>query len=235
MIRRSPRARRTESRAPAGARRGSRPSRAPSSPRRGIAIDQLLEQALRFRVAVLVGAGHGQQDQVRAPPWPASREPWSSGSKRAQVRALVRVTDGVSLHFPWDLPDVSDAARSAKADLKAAIAASGLQVDSTNSNTFQDQPDQRHSYRIRQPDAHGCGGATGDRTQHAVPRTGGRPWRAGPCRVDRRRRKFSGPGARPPRVRALRGQPASDLCACPTGAGCSSSTNCSSRRSIQPW
>jgi L-rhamnose isomerase/sugar isomerase len=43
-------------------------------------------------------------------------------------------------------------ARGAKADrageLESALAASGLQVDSTNSNTFQDQPDQRHSYKF---------------------------------------------------------------------------------------
>jgi L-rhamnose isomerase / sugar isomerase len=57
------------------------------------------------------------------------------------VQRLVRVTPGISLHIPWDTPD-------RPADLRASCDARGLFVDSTNSNTFQDQPGQRLSYKF---------------------------------------------------------------------------------------
>ena len=110
--------------------------------RRGIAIDQLLERAMQFRVAVpswAMGTGG-----TRFGRFPMPGEPRVVGERledAAQIRALIRITDGVSLHFPWDLTE-------RQADLKSAITASGLRVDSTNSNTFQDQPDQRHSYKF---------------------------------------------------------------------------------------
>ncbi len=110
--------------------------------RRGIAIDTLLERAARFRVAVpswAMGTGG-----TRFGRFPIAGEPRVVAERledAAQVHALVRVTPGVSLHFPWDRPE-------RPADLKAAIDACGLEVDSTNSNTFQDQPDQRHSYKF---------------------------------------------------------------------------------------
>ena len=110
--------------------------------RRGIAIETLLERALRFRVAVpswAMGTGG-----TRFGRFPIAGEPRVVAERledAAQVQALVRVTEGVSLHFPWDLPD-------SVANLSRAIDACGLRVDSTNSNTFQDQPEQRHSYRF---------------------------------------------------------------------------------------
>ena len=45
------------------------------------------------------------------------------------------------MHIPWDRPE-------RPAELKAFAAARGLFIDSTNSNTFQDQPEQRHSYKF---------------------------------------------------------------------------------------
>ena len=110
--------------------------------RRGIRIDRLLDQALRFRVAVpswALGAGG-----TRFARFPLAGEPRTVFERLedcAQICALVRVTEGISLHFPWDLPE-------RPAELAAAIDAGGLHVDSTNSNTFQDQPDQRHSYKF---------------------------------------------------------------------------------------
>src|SRR4029450_11794102 len=57
------------------------------------------------------------------------------------ILRLVRVTPGISLHIPWDEPD-------SPAELKAYAAARGLFVDSMNSNTFQDQPGQKLSYKF---------------------------------------------------------------------------------------
>ena len=74
--------------------------------RRGIAIEALLERALRFRVAVPSWAmGTGGTRFAR---FPIAGEPRIVAERledAAQVQALVRVTEGISLHFPWDLPD----------------------------------------------------------------------------------------------------------------------------------
>jgi L-rhamnose isomerase/sugar isomerase len=46
----------------------------------------------------------------------------------------------VSLHIPWD--------KAPAADLLAKAQSLGLRFDAMNSNTFQDQPDQAHSYKF---------------------------------------------------------------------------------------
>ncbi|MEX0748380.1 MAG: sugar isomerase, partial [Rhodothermales bacterium] len=50
-------------------------------------------------------------------------------------------TPRVSLHIPWDEPDDPGA-------LKVHANALGLGFDAVNSNTFQDQPGQEHSYKF---------------------------------------------------------------------------------------
>jgi L-rhamnose isomerase/sugar isomerase len=110
--------------------------------RRNIAIDRLLDEAMRFRVAVPSWAlGTGGTRFGRFPIAGEPRTIFERLADVAHVHALVRICDGVSLHFPWDLPE-------RVGDLKPALAECGLHVDSTNSNTFQDQPDQRHSYKF---------------------------------------------------------------------------------------
>src|SRR5262245_26977299 len=82
--------------------------------RRGIAIEQLLDRAVRFRVAVpswAMGTGG-----TRFGRFPMGGEPRSVVERledAAQINALVRVTDGVSLHFPWDVPERPSDLRSA--------------------------------------------------------------------------------------------------------------------------
>jgi len=56
------------------------------------------------------------------------------------VQQLCRITPRVSPHFPWD--KVSDYSA-----LREWAAGFGLGFDAVNSNTFQDQPGQKHSYR----------------------------------------------------------------------------------------
>ncbi|OYX32208.1 MAG: sugar isomerase [Brevundimonas subvibrioides] len=58
----------------------------------------------------------------------------------AVVQQLGRSTPRVSLHFPWDQADDYFGLREEGAAL-------GLGFDAVNSNTFQDQPGQEHSYR----------------------------------------------------------------------------------------
>ena len=57
------------------------------------------------------------------------------------INQMVRVTPGISLHIPWDEPE-------SPAELQAYAAARGLFFDSMNSNTFQDQPGQKLSYKF---------------------------------------------------------------------------------------
>lgn len=56
------------------------------------------------------------------------------------LHALNRSSGAVSLHIPWDIPG------DAKA-VKALAARFGLRFDAMNSNTFQDQPGQKHTYK----------------------------------------------------------------------------------------
>jgi L-rhamnose isomerase/sugar isomerase len=57
------------------------------------------------------------------------------------VHALNRSSNSISLHIPWDIPG------NAKA-IKAHAAQLGLHFDAVNSNTFQDQKDQKLSYKF---------------------------------------------------------------------------------------
>lgn len=56
------------------------------------------------------------------------------------LHALNQSSGAISLHIPWDIP--SDAQQ-----IKALAAQHGLRFDAVNSNTFQDQPGQQHSYK----------------------------------------------------------------------------------------
>ncbi len=56
------------------------------------------------------------------------------------LHALNRSSGAISLHIPWDIPRNT-------ASIKALAAQYGLRFDAMNSNTFQDQPGQQHSYK----------------------------------------------------------------------------------------
>lgn len=56
------------------------------------------------------------------------------------IHALNRSSDSISLHIPWDIPSNADS-------IKALAAQVGLRFDAVNSNTFQDQKDQKLSYK----------------------------------------------------------------------------------------
>lgn len=57
------------------------------------------------------------------------------------LHQLNQCSGAISLHIPWDIP--GDAA-----SIKSLAAKHGLRFDAVNSNTFQDQPDQKHSYKF---------------------------------------------------------------------------------------
>src|ERR1700722_11437978 len=71
-------------------------------------------------------------------------EPRTLEEKIADVGLLHRLnrsSGAISLHIPWDIPRDSAA-------IKALAAEAGLRFDAMNSNTFQDQPGQKHSYKF---------------------------------------------------------------------------------------
>jgi L-rhamnose isomerase/sugar isomerase len=110
--------------------------------RRGVEIEDLTARAMAFRVAVPSwGVGTGG---TRFGRFPSPGEPRNVFEKLEDCEAvfkLVRVTPGISLHIPWDEPD-------SPAELRAFAQARGLHFDSMNSNTFEDQPGQLHSYKF---------------------------------------------------------------------------------------
>jgi len=57
------------------------------------------------------------------------------------IHALNRSSNSISLHIPWDIPGNAAA-------IKAQAAQHGLHFDAVNSNTFQNQKDQKLSYKF---------------------------------------------------------------------------------------
>jgi len=109
--------------------------------RRGIDIDKVLEKAINFKVAVPSwGAGTGGTRFARFPGKSEPRNIFEKLEDCAVINQLVRVTSEVSPHFPWDVVDDM-------AEVKAAADAHGLTFGPVNSNTFQDQLGQSHSYK----------------------------------------------------------------------------------------
>lgn len=57
------------------------------------------------------------------------------------LHTLNKASGAISLHIPWDIPTDPKA-------IRALAAQHGLKFDAVNSNTFQDQADQEHTYKF---------------------------------------------------------------------------------------
>lgn len=110
--------------------------------RGGVDIDALTARVADFGMAIPSwGVGSGGTRFARFPGPGEPRGIWEKLDDCAAIQTLARATPTVSLHIPWDLVD-DPAALKARAD------ALGLGFDAMNSNTFQDQPGQRLSYKF---------------------------------------------------------------------------------------
>jgi len=110
--------------------------------RRGVEIEDLVKRAQAFRVAVPSwGLGTGGTRFARFPGPGEPRDIFEKLEDCGTVFKLVRSTPAVSLHIPWDKPE-------SPAELRRFAEQRGLHFDAMNSNTFQDQPEQRHSYKF---------------------------------------------------------------------------------------
>ncbi len=109
---------------------------------RGIDLDAVVERIQAFEVAVPSWAL--QTGGTRFGRFPIKGEPRNVYEKMddvAVIHQLTQATPRVSLHIPWDEPDDVGA-------LKAHADDRGLGFDAVNSNTFQDQEGQEHSYKF---------------------------------------------------------------------------------------
>ncbi|MDB5023406.1 MAG: xylose isomerase [Mucilaginibacter sp.] len=104
-------------------------------------LDKVLPKLAAFNIAIpswALGTGG-----TRFGRFSAGGEPRSLEEKIEDVgviHALNKSSNSISLHIPWDIPENATA-------IKTLAAQYGLHFDAVNSNTFQDQPDQKLSYK----------------------------------------------------------------------------------------
>ncbi len=109
--------------------------------RRGINIDTVRAKVAAYGVAVPSwGVGTGGTRFARFPGGGEPRHIFDKLDDCGVTQQLTRATPSVSLHIPWD--------KAPAADLLAKAEEVGLGFDAMNSNTFQDQPGQAHSYKF---------------------------------------------------------------------------------------
>ncbi len=110
--------------------------------RKGIDVQGVVDKIKAFQIAIpswALGTGG-----TRFGRFPGGGEPRNLEEKIEDIgllHQLNRSSDSISLHIPWDIPKDPIA-------LKQLLQANGLSIDSVNSNTFQDQPDQALSYKF---------------------------------------------------------------------------------------
>jgi L-rhamnose isomerase/sugar isomerase len=110
--------------------------------RRGIDIDRITKAVADFAVAIPSwGVGTGGTRFARFPGPGEPRDVFDKLDDCAVINELSRATPTVSLHIPWDkVKDLKG--------LKQKAAKLGLGFDALNSNTFQDSPGQKRSYKF---------------------------------------------------------------------------------------
>ena len=109
--------------------------------RRGIDIEAVKSKVATYGVAVPSwGVGTGGTRFARFPGAGEPRDIFDKLSDCGLIHQLTCATPSVSLHIPWDAQPA--------ADLNSKAEEVGLAFDAMNSNTFQDQPDQEHSYKF---------------------------------------------------------------------------------------
>lgn len=105
-------------------------------------IESIIEKLVAFQVAIpswALGTGG-----TRFGRFSGGGEPRNLEEKIEDIGVLHQLNQSsgaISLHIPWDIPENPEA-------IKALAAQKGLRFDAMNSNTFQDQKNQAHSYKF---------------------------------------------------------------------------------------
>jgi L-rhamnose isomerase/sugar isomerase len=104
-------------------------------------LDEVMKKLRAFNIAIpswALGTGG-----TRFGRFSGGGEPRSLEEKIEDVgliHALNKSSNSISLHIPWDIPENASA-------IKALAAHHDLHFDAVNSNTFQDQADQKQTYK----------------------------------------------------------------------------------------
>ena len=105
-------------------------------------IENIIQKLIRFQIAIpswALGTGG-----TRFGRFSGGGEPGKLEEKIQDVGLLHQLNQSsgaISLHIPWDIPQNVR-------QIRALAAQYGLTFDAVNSNTFQDQPEQAHSYKF---------------------------------------------------------------------------------------
>ncbi len=105
-------------------------------------VEDVLQKLIDFQIAIpswALGTGG-----TRFGRFAGGGEPRSLEEKIEDIGLLHMLNNSsgaISLHIPWDIPSNAN-------NIKALAAQNGLRFDAMNSNTFQDQPDQKLSYKF---------------------------------------------------------------------------------------
>lgn len=104
-------------------------------------LEKIIEQLCRFQVAIpswALGAGGTRFGRFSIGGEPSNLE--QKIEDVGLIHSLNKSSGAISLHIPWDIP-------SDPAHIRTLANEHGLRFDAMNSNTFQDQPHQQHSYK----------------------------------------------------------------------------------------
>src|SRR4051812_46748619 len=105
-------------------------------------VEDVLQKLIDFQIAIpswALGTGGTRFGRFSGGGEPRSLE--EKIEDIALLHALNRSGGAISLHIPWDIPGDPKA-------IRVLAAQHGLRFDAVNSNTFQDQPVQRFSYKF---------------------------------------------------------------------------------------
>jgi L-rhamnose isomerase/sugar isomerase len=105
-------------------------------------IEEVISKLIRFQIAVpswALGTGGTRFGRFSSGGEPRNLE--EKIEDAGLLHRLNRSSGAISLHIPWDIPQDYDA-------IKTLASHHGLRFDAINSNTFQDQAGQAHSYKF---------------------------------------------------------------------------------------
>ena len=105
-------------------------------------VEGIIQKLIKFQIAIpswALGTGG-----TRFGRFSGGGEPRNLEEKMEDIGLLHQLNQSsgaISLHIPWDIPENANS-------IKALAAQYGLKFDAVNSNTFQDQAGQPHSYKF---------------------------------------------------------------------------------------
>jgi len=110
--------------------------------KRGLNVDDIVNKVAQFQVAIpswALGAGGTRFGRFGYGGEPASLE--QKLDDIGLLHTLTKSAGAVSLHIPWDIPNDIKA-------IKEIAKGHGISFDAMNSNTFQDQPNAKETYKF---------------------------------------------------------------------------------------